>query len=273
MALGVILGVLGGAVVVGLALLLLARRSSTAWLRHPDHASGILQAAGGVFAVVMAFVILIAFEGFVAVRTSAEDEASATLTVFETGDFLPARTGRVLQGRVICYARAVVALDWPAMERGERSPRVDASAASIEGSLRGVRATGAAQKSALDEVFTEYNSLQQGRAERHGGDGEVPAPVWIVLVLNAAGLFGFVLLFSDAGERLLAQAVMVGAITMIIVGSFLLIWFLSHPYEGEMGSLKPTAMQGVLDEMQSGPIAGHRSVSIPCDSDGQPLPG
>jgi hypothetical protein len=271
MGLGLILGVLGGAVLVGLALLLLARRRSTGWLRHPDHASGILQAAGGVFAVVMAFVILIAFEGFVSVRTSAEDEASATLTVFETGDFLPADTGRALQGRVICYARAVVALDWPAMERGERSPQVDASAAAIEESLRGVRATDDAQKSALDEIFAEYNSLQQGRAERHGGDGDVPAPVWIVLLLNAAALFAFVLLFSDARERLLAQAVMVGAITMIIVGSFLLIWFLSHPYEGETGSLKPTAMQGVLDEMQSGPISSHHNLTIPCDSEGRPL--
>jgi hypothetical protein len=271
MGLGLILGVLGAGVLVGLALLVLARRRSSPWLRHPDHASGILQAAGGIFAVVMAFVILIAFEGFVSVRTSAEDEAAATLTVFETGDFLPAEAGRTLQGNVVCYARGVIALDWPAMERGERSPQVDASAAAIEQSLRGVQTKGDAQKSALDEIFTEYNALQKGRAERHGGDGEVPAPVWIVLVLNAAALFGFVLLFSDARERLLAQAVMVGAITTIIVGSFLMIWFLSHPYEGEMGSLKPTAMQGVLDEMQSGPTSTHRQLTIPCDSEGRPV--
>jgi hypothetical protein len=74
-----------------------------------------------------------------------------------------------------------------------------------------------------------------------------------------------------AKKRPGSQAVMVGSVTIVIVGGLILVWFLSHPFRDEMGSIKPTAMERTLDEFANDP-AFRRESSLPhlCDAEGRP---
>ncbi len=51
----------------------------------------------------------------------------------------------------------------------------------------------------------------------------------------------------------------------------ILVWFLSHPYRDEMGSIRPGAMERALDELENDPEFAVPGQNAPCDSDGREL--
>jgi len=68
------------------------------------------------FALLLGFVIFLAFTKYDESRAGAEAEALAVVQLFETAQLMPAGASAELAGEVECYARSVVNLEWPAME-------------------------------------------------------------------------------------------------------------------------------------------------------------
>ena len=82
-------------------------------------------------------------------------------------------------------------------------------------------------------------------------------------------ILAYVLSFADPEERFATQALMVGSVTVIMVGGPILAWFLSHPYEDQVGSVKPVAMERTLDELTHDPEFAAPALSVPCDANGR----
>jgi hypothetical protein len=59
-----------------------------------------------------------------------------------------------------------------------------------------------------------------------------------------------VALFADREETAVTQAAMVAAVAIIVVSGLVLVRFLDRPYEGKSGSIKPTAMERTLAQME-----------------------
>lgn len=268
---GLVIGILVLAVALALGALALARRVEDGWWKDPGRAAGVLGAARGPFAVILAFVIFIAFQGYNDARRDADQEASATRRMFKETDLVEGLVRPQIQANLICYARAVISLDWPAMRDGGSSGEVDDTVALLDDQFQIVHSTGA-EGPAITALFADAASRDQARADRVAqSEGEIPGPVWIVLVLGALGVLTYVVLFADPAERFVSQAVMVGSVTVVMVGGLILVWFLSHPFRNEMGSIKPTAMERTLNELQTDP-AFRRESSLPltCDAQGRP---
>jgi hypothetical protein len=262
-----------GAAAVAIGILVLLRRRDGGWWTDPGRAAGVLGAARSPFAVILAFVILVAFQGFNAARDGAQQEASSTRTLYKTASLLPANVRDELHANILCYARATVFLDWPAMGRGGSSARVDDLAATIDDSLREVRAPDAMESAAVADIFDEANNRERGRDARLAeANGRLPEPVWIVILLGGAAVLTYVLLFADPRERFVSQAVMVGSVTVIIIGGMVLAYFLSHPYRDQAGSLQPSAMRHTLAEIQKDPHFAEGPALHRCDVRGEPLP-
>jgi len=260
-------------VAVGLALggLVLARRVEGGWWRDPGRAAGVLGAARGPFAVILAFVIFVAFQGYNEARRDADQEASATRRLFKESDLLEGLIRPQIQASLICYARGVIALDWPAMRHGGDSKVVDDTVALLDDQFNIVHHS-AVSGPAIDALFADAAAVDQARADRVAESGsEIPGPVWIVLVIGALSVLTYVVLFADPAERFVSQAVMVGSVTVVMVGGLILVWFLSHPFRNQLGSIEPSAMQRTLTEVQSDP-AFSRESSLPviCDASGRP---
>lgn len=269
-----VLGILALAVALALGALALARRKEGGWWKDSGRASGVLGAARGPFAVILAFVIFVAFQGYTASRDAAGREAAAVRRLFKESDLLSQLSRAQVQANLVCYGRGVVALDWPAMKAGSSSSVVDDTAALIDDQLHAVHASGA-RGPAIDAIFADAANRDEARADRvNDGKGEIPGPVWIVLGLGALSVLAYVILFADPAERFVSQAVMVGSVTIVIVGGLILVYFLSHPFGDAMGSIRPTAMERTLREFQTDP-AFRRESSLPiiCDAEGRPTLG
>jgi hypothetical protein len=91
--------------------------------------------------------------------------------------------------------------------------------------------------------------------------------MWALLLLGAACLLGYMLLFADSAERALVQCVLITMVTVFIVTPLLLIEFLDHPYRDRTGSIMPASMQFTLEAMEH----ERRSTEpVPCTPEGAP---
>ena len=74
------------------------------------------------------------------------------------------------------------------------------------------------------KYLDQRSDREDARSDRtHGGEGVIPAPLWIVLLLTAAILFVFMLFFAESGERAFVQATMMGGVAVLVSSLLLLL--------------------------------------------------
>src|SRR3954453_465920 len=110
----IVLIVVGANAIAALAMLALRRRAPSGGYFHDSQlAAGALGVTGTVYALLVGFVFLLAFQSYETARSSSQDEAVATLGLFHIAEQLPVSLREDIQGGVTCYARAVIRTEWP----------------------------------------------------------------------------------------------------------------------------------------------------------------
>jgi len=253
--------------------LLLVRR----WSPHGGHFADTGRAAGvfGIlatsFAVLLAFMIYLAFTAYDNTSSGADTEAELVAQQIETAQLLPPGQQLALGSELVCYGRAVIHQEWPAMESGS-APPVNPWGPRIFATFRQIQPETQAQSAAYAKWLDQTSAREAARLDRiSAADGVIPAPLWFMLLISAGVVLGFVFFFADRGEGALVQAVQVGAVTAILVSSLLVVRFLDHPYAPGAGSIRPSAMQENLDRIQLG--LDQVGITLPalCDDQGVPL--
>jgi hypothetical protein len=260
-------------VVAGLAItaMLLVRRGAPAgsYFEDGDRASGVFGVIATGFAVLIGFVVFLAFESFDTSRSGADAEARTVVQQFETAQFLPVAVRGQLSGDLICYARSVIYQEWPAMESRTLGDFRNPWTLEMLRTLQTTEPVSASEQTAYDKWFDQRSDREDGRADRiHGAEGVIPLPVWIVLFVASVAIFGYMLFFADSAERKIVQATMVGGVAVVIASTLLLLRFLDHPYESGVGGLRPVAMERALGLMEQEKVLAPERLIVPCDAKG-----
>jgi hypothetical protein len=255
------------------AILLVRRRAPEGgYFNDGDRASGVFGVLATGFALLLGFVIFLAFTKYDGSRAGAEAEALAVIQLFETAQLMPADAGTRLSGEVECYGRSVVNLEWPAMEEGRGSEAINPWGLSMLRTLQTVEPATAAEQSAYDSWLAQTNAREEARRDRlHAAEGVVPQPMWIVLLLSAVLVLVYLLFFADSGERAVVQGLLAGSVTAVVVASLLVLSSLNRPYDVDVGGIRPVAMQRSLEIIGSARLALDLDEPLPCDPVGQPL--
>ena len=103
-------------VAVGGMLLVRRRAPEGSYFEDGDRAAGVFGVLATGFAVLLGFVVFLAFESFDTSRSGAGAEAQVVAEQFETAQLMPAAVRGRFSGELICYARSVVHQEWPQME-------------------------------------------------------------------------------------------------------------------------------------------------------------
>src|SRR5262249_13028134 len=120
-----ILIVLAAGGLAALALAFVSRTTRGPLLADSGRGRPMIQVTGTGFAVVLAFVTHAAFQTYNDAKTGAESEAAAVLDMARTANLFPPTERDRLRADFLCYGRAVVDHEWPAMRDGHSSPLVD----------------------------------------------------------------------------------------------------------------------------------------------------
>jgi hypothetical protein len=270
-ALGVIATVVAATALGGGAMLLLRRRAPAGgYFEDTQQVAGVFAVAGTTFAVLLAFVFLFAFEQYNDARDQAELEATATTGLFDLGPFFEPPSDQDLQGDLVCYARAVVREEWPAMADGHSSPIVQARVDELQRGITRASIETPRSQWALGGWFEQNSQRQLGRRGRLlEARPLVPPMVWYLLLIGAVVVIAFVFFFADRRERRISQIWLVVAMTLLVVSGLAVVSFLDHPYEDEPGSIRPVAMEETLGHIEARYRATWEGAPPPCDARGR----
>ena len=238
---------------VAIAALLFVRRTAPdgGYFHDGDRAAGFFGVLATGFAVLLGFIVFLAFASHDESRTGAETEALLIVQQYETAQFLPDDVIAELGGQLICYGRYVVHQEWPLMEDGDLNDEVNPWGLALFQTLEGVEPDSNSEQSAYDKWLDQTSTREEARQDRaHGAEGIIPITLWIVLFLGAALIFVYMLFFADSGERAVVQAMMIGSVTAIMVATLLLINALDNPFHTGVGGLRPVAMERTLELLE-----------------------
>jgi Protein of unknown function (DUF4239) len=247
-ALGVaILIVLAAAAVAVLALVLVYKRAHGPLLLDSGRGRPIVNVTGTLFTVVLAFVILSAFQTYDGARSGAAAEANAVLEMTRDASLFPASQRDRLRSDLVCYGRAVVSAEWPAMRRGRSSPLVDYWIGAYRAVIDHLEVHSLRQQAGFQDLLTQGSSRTTGRQQRLGDDTPtVPTPLWVTLIFGACISIALTLGMADPREKLHVFAPMLAGLTAVVVAGLLVVYFLDHPYAQHVGGIQPTAMRHAL---------------------------
>jgi hypothetical protein len=255
------------------AMLLVRRRAPEGgYFADGDRAAGVFGVLATGFSIVLGFVVVLAFTSYDASRSGAEEEALLVAQQVETAQFLPDSASGRLTGELVCYARSVVAVEWPQMQRGELGDHVNEWGAQLFRTIRTVDPETPASQAAYGKWLDQTSDREVARSGRiHGAVGVVPWPLWIMLFLSTGIVMAFMLFFADSGERSVVQGFMIGSVTCVVTAMLLVLWTLDNPFHPGIGGLRPVAMERTIAVIEQEIAIAGAELTLPCDDAGRPI--
>jgi len=144
-------------------------------LREATRGTPMGTVVGTAFAVMLAFVIFASYQTYNGAQAGAGSEAVAVLDMARTAALYPPAQRDLLRGELICYARAVIHLEWPAMRSGRSSPSVDHWIAAYRGLFDVLSLDSSREQLAFQEL-THRRQRSHQRASAAPRRGQLAGP-------------------------------------------------------------------------------------------------
>ena len=201
---------------------------------------------GVLYAVLLAFAIIVVWEKFNDSENVVAKEAGAAATIYRLSDGLSAERRTALRGVMNAYLSAAIAKDWPAMERGTLDPGVTTALSNIYVTLLNARAAAGPDTVLMTEILRQLDDISAARRARFvTADGNIPDILWFVLFGGAIVTVGFTFFFGT--QNLRAQALMTGALAALVFSALLTVIVIDHPFAGSV-KVEPEALEHVLED-------------------------
>ena len=217
-------------------------------LRTNNEVAGFKFATVGVlYAVLLAFAIIVVWEKFNVSENDVAKEAGAAATVLRLAEGLNAERRDAVRSAMDGYLSAAINKDWPAMERGTLDPDVTSALNNVYTTLLNSRAGGGQDPVLMAEILRQLDEISVARRARFvTADGNVPEILWFVLFGGAIVTVGFTFFFGT--PNLHAQALMTGALAALVFSSLLTVVVIDHPFAGSV-KVEPEALVHVLEDL------------------------
>jgi len=203
---------------------------------------------GVIYAVVLAFTVIVVWERFADAEHAASNEAAAVATLYRLSDGLPQTPRADLRTKLHDYLKAAVGQEWQTMERGNESPAAQAALSALFGSVLAIEPQDNADTVLLKSMFDELTLLTQARRERIVlSNGIVPALLWTVLIVGAIITIGFTFFFG--AQNLLAQVLMTAMLALLIFMTMFVIFATDYPF-GRHIRVQPESLVRVMDDFE-----------------------
>jgi Protein of unknown function (DUF4239) len=231
--------------------LLIRRRVAFQKLRTNNEVAGFKFATIGVlYAVLLAFVVIIVWERFHDAEKALVAEAGAAATIYRLAGGLTDEAAISLRGKLSAYLQSVLDDDWPAMAVGRASPVTNGALNALYQQAVRFRPSDFHDQDLQANLLHELDQLTQSRRERLiMGEGTVPGAIWFVLFLGAALTIAFTFFFAT--ENVVTQSLMTGVLAALIFSAILVIIAIDRPFTGAVVvSREPIRL--VLEDFKDG---------------------
>jgi len=217
--------------------------------RHNDVAAAIFSIIGVTYAVLLAFVAMLAWEGFNKAKAASYAEAALIGDVYNlsAGFADPQKTS--MRSQIMGYARHVVTVEWPEQAEGHT---VDQNSVYLDGLNRmalGYQPSGQADSDLHSLLLRTVERLWDARQGRLlAAQSTVPDIVWFVVIAGGAltVAFGSFLGAPSLRMKLAMSAVLAASGALVLI----LIIALSNPFRGDF-RVSTAPFEHVLSRMEA----------------------
>jgi hypothetical protein len=209
---------------------------------------------GVLYAVLIAFAIIVVWQKFSDAETNVTAEAAGAATVYRLSQGLDEQSGAALREGMSNYLRVAINRDWPAMERGGGPYPSRLALDALYSTLLSAQPSSPRGTAVFPEILRQLDVITLARNARLiAAEGIVPAVIWPVLFGGAIVTIAFTFFFGTKNLR--AQTAMTVLLSLLIFSELLIIIAVDYPFTGPI-QVEPTAFARVLAEFGPGLASG-----------------
>jgi hypothetical protein len=219
---------------------------------HNDVAGFIIAVVGVLYAVLLAFVVIVSWENFSQAESTVGQEASSLRSIYRESQAFPPDVQEHIRADVLRYASTTVEVEWPAMAAGQPgSPEVYQVLDEMSRSLVQLPATTTIQQAYVAAEADRFNQLVGFRSQRldHVEKG-VPGVLWIALGVGAVVTIGFAMIFGLRSTTL--HMIMTASLSTVIGVLLFVSLAIDHPFDGDV-SVDPAPLERVISDLHNAP--------------------
>ena len=210
---------------------------------HNDVAGFIYAVVGVIYAIVLAFVVIVVWELFRDTEGVVEKEAGSLASLYRQVQIYTSPEQLELRRQIYLYALSVVHDEWPEIRNGNivGSQKTRNEYDAIWDALRKVQPTNANEQSWQTEMLESLSDVAEGRRFRltHSATS-IPGIMWTMLLVGGAITVAYTYLYGV--KNIIGQALMTGALAALIALILLLIFTMDHPFSGDV-AVEPTPFE------------------------------
>lgn len=202
---------------------------------------------GGLYGIILAFVLVSSWNRFEETRATVEREANAAADLWRHARGFDVAVGVKVRHLVESYLRSVVVDEWPQMRSGEPAKPTQAIYDRLWEMVIQIEPTSDKQVALYQATIGKVDDLAEGRRDRIVQLAtRLPEPVWVFLLVFGIATVSCSYFFGM--PRVLPQVAMTAVLASVIASSLWLVSEMQTPFSGDI-SVSPRAYEVVSSLM------------------------
>jgi len=218
---------------------------------HNDVSSAIFTVGGTIYAVFLAFLVVVVWEGHDAAKANAAEEASLLCTLYRGSTAMEQESGDQLRGIIRQYTRAVIIDEWPVQARnGGASEKARAAGLGMFQVFAAHPLAAQPRDVAIEQM--QLSLIAQVQADRNKrtlqAQETISSVIWLTAIVN--GVLVVVMSFFLYPDRDWPHLVMSSMLAVMISMFLYVIYIFGQPFRGPV-PLGPDAFAHSLEVYDS----------------------
>jgi hypothetical protein len=213
---------------------------------HNDTYGVYFSMVGLLYAILLAFVVVVAWEQFNSAEESTHTEVTRLSNLFRDSVPLNDTDQNRIQTALVVYVQNVIDREYDAMAEGEADVPTEEAYEAIWNGFYSAEVPGEGPAASFyDSAVGRLNELGEARRLRIlSSQSTIPLPLWILLIGGGVFTIGWLFPFYMGDTRV--QTIALGSVGAFTGFVLFLIYALQHPFAGDI-AIDPSVYQSLLD--------------------------
>jgi hypothetical protein len=216
---------------------------------HNDIAGFIFTTLGVIYAVILAFVVVITWQDFDKAQDVTVNEANCIAAIYRDSTSFPAEFRAELKNDLKNYVTAIVNEEWRTMIQGQRSADAQKAQEKLWELYSGFQPKNETQKIFFAESVKKMNQASEMRRQRIFSASTGIHPIlYFVLIAGSSITIAFTMFFGT--ENIIPHLIMVSLLAVMIAIILFTVIAMDYPFTGDIG-IKPDVFKNILSTLMS----------------------
>ena len=200
---------------------------------HAEISAPMLGVVAALFGLILAFVIIIAYENFLEASADVSREADALASIVRDSAAFSEPEGDHVRGAVGKYVHSVVEDEWPLLREGHDSSETANALDGVFDAMQTVEPKSAGATGFFDDSVRQLNDALDSRRDRlEAARGGLPVEMALLILFSSLVIVGYAVLVGS--PHFWFHVLGPAAIAIVVAFSLVVLLDLSYPFSGDV---------------------------------------